>query len=68
MHRMISPSEERVDFFYVIEDWPGEPENSEPEKCVGLEWVDPAHLPDNIVPYIRRALGGYGTGKTICRI
>jgi 8-oxo-dGTP diphosphatase len=54
MHRL--EDDERVDFFVHIHKWIGEPFNAEPEKCDDLRWVDIDQLPENTIPYIRRAL------------
>jgi 8-oxo-dGTP diphosphatase len=54
MHRI--EDEERVDFFWRVRAWSGEPFNNEPDKCDDLRWVDLASLPDNTVPYVRRAI------------
>jgi 8-oxo-dGTP pyrophosphatase MutT (NUDIX family) len=54
MHRL--DGEERVDFFVKIQDWAGEPSNTEPEKCDDLRWVNVSDLPANTIPYIRQAL------------
>lgn len=56
MHRIVSPTEERIDYFFVITDWQGDPENCEPEKCAQLIWADLDDLPENVVPYIRFAV------------
>jgi len=54
--------EERVDFFFHVRIWSGEPVNAEPEKCDELRWADLAALPDTIVPYVRRALENFQAG------
>jgi len=51
--------EERVDFFVHIKDWEGEPFNAEPEKCDELRWYDLDALPENTIPYVRRAIQNY---------
>lgn len=56
MHRIVSPTEERIDYFFVINEWKGEPQNTEPEKCAQLKWVPLDELPSNTVPYIQQAL------------
>lgn len=70
MHRQ--EDEERVDFFVQVRAWQNEPFNNEPDKCDELIWVDFNSLPENIIPYVRRAienhLGGvvfdeFGWGK-----
>ena len=50
---------ERVDFFLHIKDWDGEPFNAEPEKCDELAWWELNVLPENIIPYVRRAIRNY---------
>lgn len=55
--RRIKNNDERIDYFFVIEDWESEPENKEPAKCAGFEWFALTELPENVVPYIRLALG-----------
>jgi 8-oxo-dGTP pyrophosphatase MutT (NUDIX family) len=54
MHRL--DGEERVDFFVRVSNWSGEPFNAEPDKCDDLRWVNLHSLPENTIPYIRRAL------------
>jgi 8-oxo-dGTP diphosphatase len=54
--------DERVDFFFEVRKWSGEPVNAEPEKCDGIRWVDLDNLPENTIPYIRRAITNYQAG------
>lgn len=56
MHRSVSKTEERIDYFFGITEWKGEPQNCEPTKCAQLKWVALSNLPTNTVPYIRYAL------------
>jgi 8-oxo-dGTP diphosphatase len=60
MHRM--DGEERVDFFVHVRNWQGEPSNTEPEKCDDLRWAHVDELPDNVIPYIRRAIQNHHDG------
>jgi mutator protein MutT len=60
MHRL--EDDERVDFFLQVRAWSGEPFNNEPEKCDDLRWVDLKSLPENTVPYVRRALQNHARG------
>jgi 8-oxo-dGTP diphosphatase len=57
-----SEDDERVDFFLHVQSWNGEPVNSEPEKCDELCWTEIENLPDNTIPYIRRAIGNFQAG------
>jgi 8-oxo-dGTP diphosphatase len=60
MHRL--EDDERVDFFVTVASWTGEPFNNEPGKCDDLRWVAINSLPENTVPYVRRALHNHLTG------
>jgi 8-oxo-dGTP diphosphatase len=46
----------RVALFFEAHDWAGEITNTEPDKCAGWSFVDPAAPPAEIVPYIAQAL------------
>jgi 8-oxo-dGTP diphosphatase len=61
MHRR--SSDERVDWFVRPSQWQGTPRNLEPDKCDELCWADPEHMPDNVIPYIRRALENARAGR-----
>ena len=56
--------EERIDFFFCANKWSGEIENKEPHKCDDLQWFDPNKLPNNMVPYVRKAINNYKRQKT----
>jgi len=58
MHRNSGTEEnnERVDVFFVAENWDGEIENKEPNKCDDLSWFDLNNLPENIIPYVKQAI------------
>ncbi|HSJ89234.1 MAG TPA: NUDIX domain-containing protein [Anaerolineales bacterium] len=60
MHRR--DGDERVDFFVHVQKWGGEIVNAEPQKCDEIRWVNMDELPDNTIPYIRRALKNYREG------
>lgn len=61
MHR--KSQEERVDFFLTATRWSGDLRNCEPEKCDDLAWCGLDDLPENMVPYVRRALENYRAGR-----
>ncbi len=61
MHR--KSEEERVDFFFTARSWSGEIVNCEPRKCDELAWFPLDDLPENMVPYVRRALTNHRDGR-----
>ncbi|HEU5375755.1 MAG TPA: NUDIX domain-containing protein [Ktedonobacteraceae bacterium] len=61
MHR--KSGNERVDFFLTARSWSGELHNCEPHKCDELNWFELDKLPENLVPYVRRALENYRAGR-----
>lgn len=60
MHRRAE--DERVDFFVAATRWSGELVNAEPHKCDDLTWYRLDRLPENTIPYVRRALDNYRRG------
>ncbi|RPJ23795.1 MAG: NUDIX domain-containing protein [Chloroflexi bacterium] len=60
MHR--TDEDERVDFFVHVRQWPGEPANTEPDKCDELRWVNVNELPGNLIPYVRKAIQNHLAG------
>lgn len=60
MHR--KSNDERVDFFVHVKAWEGEPFNAEPEKCDDLRWYELEMLPENTIPYVRKAIQNYLEG------
>ena len=54
MHR--KSNDIRIDFFYIVKDWPSEPTNTEPDRCDDLSWFPLDKLPENTIPYIKTAL------------
>jgi len=57
------PTEERVNFFFEIEKWKGEPKIMEPQKCDDLNWFSLDNLPENIIPYIKQVIDSYRNGR-----
>jgi len=61
MHRK-SDDSERVDFFVQVKAWNGEPFNAESDKCDELRWCDVDGLPENTIPYVRKAIQNFRDG------
>jgi 8-oxo-dGTP diphosphatase len=55
-------TDERVDFFYVADNWDGEPINMEKNKCDDLSWFSLNELPDNMVPYVKHGILSFNDG------
>jgi 8-oxo-dGTP diphosphatase len=64
IHRNADDSE-RIDFFYIVEKWDGEPRILEKDKCDELKWVGKYDLPENIVPEVRQAILNIFKSKSI---
>jgi len=60
MHRLSDT--ERLSLFFRADGWTGEPRNVEPHKCDDLSWFSQTELPDNMVPYVRAAIGHIADG------
>ncbi|MFZ3031943.1 MAG: NUDIX domain-containing protein [Candidatus Moraniibacteriota bacterium] len=56
MHRHSQYERSYVDVFYTAKNWTGTPENKEPEKCDDLSWFPIDNLPENTLPYVRKAI------------
>jgi 8-oxo-dGTP diphosphatase len=53
---------ERIDLFFMTAKWQGEIKNMEPERCSDLKWFPLDDLPENTIPYIRKAIDCYKEG------
>lgn len=58
MNRKI-PDDERLDFFFSVKEWQGEPKIMETNKCDDLSWFELNNLPQNIIPYIKQAIDSF---------
>lgn len=54
---------ERIDFFFMITHWEGEPQNVEPEKCSELAWYPLDAIPENTIDYYRQMFECVGRGE-----
>ncbi|MGR8008963.1 NUDIX hydrolase [Streptomyces hypolithicus] len=62
VHHKQSADIERIGFFFEATEWQGEPENREPEKCLGLSWFTVLELPEDLIEYPAAGLYGYLDG------
>ena len=60
MHR--KSDDERIDFFFHIKAWDGEPFNAEPDKCDELRWCEVNALPEEIIPYVKWVIQNFRKG------
>jgi 8-oxo-dGTP pyrophosphatase MutT (NUDIX family) len=60
-------SDGRAGVFFRCTRWTGTLQNAEPHKCDALTWFAYDHLPDNTIPYVRRALQLRGPASPIRR-
>lgn len=61
MHRKDS-RDERVDFFFTVSGFHGEPKIMEPERCDDMNWFPIDNLPENTVDYMKQAIECYQKG------
>jgi len=61
MHR--KSEDERIDFFMAVRHWVGDVTNNEPQKCDDLSWMEIDSLPQNTIPYVKRAIENFQAGS-----
>lgn len=47
---------ERMDVYFRVLRWDGEPMNAEPHKCVRIAWLPKDNLPKNVIKFQRHAI------------
>lgn len=54
----VSPKQdqERIDFYFMVDQWSGEPENIESNKCDDMRWFPLDDLPSNMIKFVRLAI------------
>ena len=55
---------EYVDFYFIAKQWRGEPVIGETEKCDDIKWFPLDNLPENLVPYTKKAIENYKNNIT----
>ncbi|MFA5946954.1 MAG: NUDIX domain-containing protein [Patescibacteria group bacterium] len=63
LHRPFATDGDRVDAYFRIKAWEGEPKNIEPEKCDDLGWFGYDALPDNLISKLKIVFEGMKNGE-----
>jgi 8-oxo-dGTP diphosphatase len=63
MHRKLSESQLRCDWFFRCDARDERPINREPEKCAALGWFSPTDLPEPMLDYVAEALTAIERGQ-----
>ncbi|MBO3736725.1 NUDIX hydrolase [Actinoplanes flavus] len=63
VHRRHGGDDPRLGFFFLATGWQGQPVNTEPHKCAGLVWADPAKPPATTIAYTVAALAQISNGR-----
>lgn len=61
MHRR--SGQERIDFFITSSEYQGEIKIMEPHKCSDMRWFEINKLPENLIPYVEKAINNYFDGQ-----
>jgi len=56
MYRISDDGKVYVDYYFMTEDWSGEPEITEPHKCDDMQWFNIDELPENTLPSVLLAI------------
>jgi len=57
--------EQRVDVFFEVTTWTGDPGLREPDRAAEMRWFPLAALPEDVVPHERLVLGLLATGADV---
>lgn len=52
----LKDNNERIDLYFIADNWNWEIKNMEPNKCDDLSWFDLDNLPENIIPDVKQAI------------
>lgn len=64
IHRQAEEGDhERIDFFFRVPGFTGEPKIAEPHKCDDLTWLAIDDLPDKTIPLVRKVLAEIKDGN-----
>jgi len=57
-----APIEQRVDWYFAVSSWEGEPVVREPRKCAAIQWFRLSELPERVPGHERIVLEGLAAG------
>ena len=61
MHRK-TPHRESIDYFLTCKNYTGQIQIMEKDKCDELAFYDLEYLPENVIPYVRKAIANFQKG------
>lgn len=64
LHRPYAADGDRVDAYFLVRKWEGDPVNLEPEKCDDLQWFKKDALPETVIPKIKMVIEAVEKGET----
>lgn len=50
MYRISDDGKVYIDYYFIAEEWSGEPKITEPHKCDDMQWFKITELPENTLP------------------
>jgi 8-oxo-dGTP pyrophosphatase MutT (NUDIX family) len=62
VHSKSADGKEYISFFFIAEDWEGEPSIKELDKCDDMSWFPIKSLPENTIPDIKDVIENYQDG------
>ncbi len=68
LHRPFANDGDRVDAYFKIKSWEGEPQNLEPEKCDEMGWFAYDALPENLISKLQIVLEGIKNGERYAEV
>ena len=64
MYRVLSGLPDRIDFYFIVKAWKGEPRIAEEHKCSELGWFDFDHVPQDLIVCERASLEAIRQGTS----
>lgn len=62
-HRPYAVDGDRIDAYFVVNAWEGEPKNLEPHKCDDIGWFKKSALPETMNPKEREVFAAIARGE-----